>query len=230
MTMHGRMTGKKIRYRPMIEAELTAEEKEIAISRSTRADRAARIAAGKLQAASKEKIERTPKMAKWYCLRVETGKEFSVEKSLRDANVEVFMPVETVVFVKKGRKLESVKPFFRSYILVRCVSSAEAFAALRDVDHVHDIVGGMNGYHVVLDADVQRFRALTESDEGPRVATDKSMKDGDVAEITDGPFAGFTCLVTAVKWCRQARAKVVIDVVGKQFEIESMPIAFLKKS
>ncbi|MBB3965939.1 transcription termination/antitermination protein NusG [Rhizobium metallidurans] len=230
MTMQGKMTGKKIRYRPMTEAELSAEERERIHWRCTRTDRIARIAAEKLRAASKEKIKKEPKMAKWYCLRVESGREFAVEKSLADANVEVFMPTEKMVFVRKGRRLETVKPFLRCYILVRCVGTAEAFHALSSVKDVLDIVGGASGYHVVADADVERFKALTTKSEIPYVKTDKSMKDGDTAEITDGPFAGFSCLVVAVKWCRQAKAKVVIDVAGKAFEIESMPLAFLKKS
>jgi transcriptional antiterminator NusG len=169
-------------------------------------------------------------MAKWYCLRVESGREFSVEKSLADANVDVFMPTETVVFVRKGRRLESVKPFLKCYMMVRCAATAEAFHALLSVKDVLDIVGSAGNYHVIADADVERFKALTTDTAVPRMATDKSMKDGDRADIIDGPFSGFTCLVTSVKWCRQAKAKVVIDVGGKSFEIESMPIAFLKKS
>jgi transcriptional antiterminator NusG len=228
--MQGKMTGKKLRYRPMIEAELSQEERDRIHWRSTRTDRIARIAAEKLRAASKEKIKKEPKMAKWYCLRVESGREFAVEKSLADANVEVFMPTERVAFVRKGRRLESVKPFLKCYMMVRCAATAEAFHALLSVKHVLDIVGGSGNYHAISDADVERFKALTTNAALPRMATDKSMKDGDRADIVDGPFSGFACLVVSVKWCREAKAKVVIDVAGKQFEIESMPIAFLKKS
>jgi transcriptional antiterminator NusG len=230
MTMQGKMTGKKIAYRPMIEAELSSIEIDRAYHRATRADRIARIAATKLRSASMDLIKRKPKMANWYCLRVESGREHAVEKFLSEADVDVFMPVETVVFVRKGKKIEIMKPFFRSYMLVRCVPSAEAFNALRTVKYVTDIVGGPNGYHIIRAEDVERFRSLSSSEELPRIATDKTMKDGDIVEITIGPFAGFTCLIQSVKWCRQAKAKVVIDVMGKQFEIESMPIAFLKKS
>ncbi|MDM9619092.1 transcription termination/antitermination NusG family protein [Rhizobium sp. S96] len=230
MTMQPKITGKKIKYRPMMEAELSLIERDRAYQRSTRADRIARIAAAKLRAASKELIERKPKMAKWYCLRVESGREYAVEKFLQDAKVEVFMPVETVVRVHKGKGIESLRPLFPSYILVRCVPSPEAFHGLRSSKYVVDIVGGSDGYHVIRNEDVELFKSLSVSGDVPRIATDKTMKDGDVAHITFGPFAGFTCVVVAVKWCRQARAKVVIDVMGKAFEIESMPLAFLKKS
>lgn len=230
MTMQRKITGTKINYRPMIEAELSHLEKLRAYQRSTRANRIARIAADRLRAASKEKCEREPKMANWYCLRVESGREFIVEKFLQDANVEAFVPVESFVRVQKGKGIEGTRPLFPSYVLVRCVSSGQAFHGLRNVNHVIDIVGGKDGCHVVRDQHVEAFKALSVTGDIPRVATDKSIKDGDIAEITFGPFAGFTCVIVAVKWCRQARAKVVIDVMGKSFEIESMPLAFLKKS
>ncbi|MBD9445774.1 MULTISPECIES: transcription termination/antitermination NusG family protein [unclassified Rhizobium] len=227
--MQRRITGTKIKYRPMIEADLSSLERARAYERSTRADRIARIAADRLRAASKEMCERKPKMAKWYCLRVESGREIIVEKSLQDADVEAFMPSEKVVRIHKGTKIEGTRPFFPSYMLVRFVPSGEAFEGLKNVKHVIDIVGGPNGYHIVRNEDVERLKALKSEADLPRVATDKTMTDGDKADITFGPFVGFTCTVLAVKWCRQARARVLIDVGGKPFQIESMPLAFLKK-
>jgi transcriptional antiterminator NusG len=161
---------------------------------------------------------------------VETGREFTVENSLQEANVDAFMPSEKVVSVFKGKKIEGSRPILPGYILVRFVPSAEAFHGLKNVKHVVDIVGGNDGYHVVRSEDVERLKALSGSGEVPRIATDKTMKDGDIAEITFGPFVGFSCTIVAVKWSREARARVLIDVGGRPFEIDSMPLAFLKKS
>lgn len=230
MTMQPKITGTKIKYRPMMEAELSLIERDRAYQRSTRADRIARIAATKLRAASMEMIERKPKMAKWYCLRVESGREFAVEKSLQDANVDAFMPADKVVRVLKGKRIEGSRPLLPGYILVRFVPSAEAFHGLKNVKHVVDIVGGNDGYHVVRNEDVERLKALKGDSAIPYVTTDKTWQEGDRGEITFGSFAGFICSVLSVKWCRQARARVLIDVSGRSFEIESMPIAFLKKA
>lgn len=174
--------------------------------------------------------EMNPDSARWYCLLVKRGREFDVENSLRDVNVEAFMPRERVVKVRHGRKFESDIPYFPSYLLVRCVPSPEAFHGLRRHRNVLDIVGGASGYHIVRDENVAMFKRICEGAEAPRVATDKTFKEGDRADIVFGPFAGFTCIVTAVKWCRQAKAKVRIDVRGRPFDIDSMPLAFLKKS
>ncbi|WP_244561425.1 transcription termination/antitermination protein NusG [Ensifer aridi] len=173
--------------------------------------------------------EMNPESARWYCLLVKKGREFDVENSLRDANVEAFMPRERVIKIRHGRKLEGDFPYFPSYMLVRCVPSPEAFLGLRRHKNVLDIVGGASGYHVVRDENVAMFKRICDGVEVPRVATDKSFKDGDRAEIVLGPFAGFECIVTSVKWCRQAKASVRIDVQGRPFDIDSMPLAFLKK-
>lgn len=229
MTMQRKITGNKIDYRPMIEAELSEPERERAYNRAERVNRNKRIIANQLRAASADMFGQPHRPAHWYCLRVETGREFAVEKVLSEARVEVCAPREKWVRVRRGEKIEGESPIIPSYLLVRCVPSAGAFAGLKRQKSVIDIVGGGNGYHVIRDEIVEVFKALTEKSEAPRVATDKTMSDGDQATITQGPFAGFECVVRSVRWSRQARASVLIDVGGRQFEIESMPLAFLEK-
>ncbi|WP_246810867.1 transcription termination/antitermination protein NusG [Ensifer sp. ENS09] len=169
--------------------------------------------------------EMNPENARWYCLHILRGKEFDVENALMSANVEVFVPREKIVSVRAGKKIETEVPRLASYLLVRLVPSAEAFSALRNLRHVLDFVGGTAGYHVIKDSDVAVFRSKNPL----RVATDKSIGQGTEADIVLGPFAGFRCIVTAVRWCREAKASVRIDVQGKVFDIESLPLAHLKK-
>lgn len=196
-------------------------------------DRMRRITARNLKAASMKVTEMNPEKARWHCLHVLRGKEFDVENALAAANVEVFVPREKIVSIRRGKKIEAEVPRLPSYLLVRVVGSAEAFLALRHQKHVVDIVGCDAYYHVVSDNDVAVFRALSEGLQAPRLATDKTIGQGTLADIVIGPFAGFRCVVTAVKWSREARASVRIEVGqeghGKPFDIESMPLAFLKK-
>lgn len=183
-----------------------------------------------LQAASIDRIDETPESARWFCLQVKKDCEFSVEKSLFDARIKAFMPREKWFGIRRGRKIEKDLPYFPGYLLVRIVPAAEAFQALRDRDGVVDIVGGATGsYHVVRDVDVDVLMNVCDQIDIPRARGDRTMKDGDKASIVVGPFVGFDCVVTSVKWCRQAKASVRIDVHGRPFDIDSMPIAFLKK-
>ncbi|OWZ95123.1 antitermination protein NusG [Sinorhizobium sp. LM21] len=188
-------------------------------------DRIQRIAARNLKAASMKVTEMNPEKARWYCLHILRGKEFDVENALTAARVEVLVPREKIVSMRAGKKIETEVPRLASYLLVRLVPSAEAFSALRNQKHVLDFVGGTAGYHVIKESDVAVFKSKNPL----RVATDKTIGQGTKADIVLGPFAGFRCIVTAVKWCREAKASVRIDVQGKAFDIDSMPLAYLKK-
>ncbi|KQS87368.1 antitermination protein NusG [Rhizobium sp. Leaf383] len=213
----------------MIESELTNVERTRAYAGQARIERYARIAATQLREASRTASESTGRRAQWFCLHVEKGHEATVEGVLDGADVEVFLPKEKIFRVVRGKKISGEYPIIAGYILVRIAPSAAAFQSLKRQKHVIDIVGGPYGYHVVIDQDVAKLQALTQAPAAVRMATDKTFRQGDKAEIIIGPFAGFLCVVTAVKWCREARAKVMIDLLGKVFEIESMPLAFLQK-
>ncbi|HEX5935338.1 MAG TPA: transcription termination/antitermination NusG family protein [Pseudorhizobium sp.] len=188
-----------------------------------------RIAAHNLREAARSIVERSPESARWFCLHVQKGKEFAVENELIAADVDAFLPREKWMSIRHGRKVAGERAYLPGYLLVRCAPSPAAFQGLRRQRFVIDIVGGRDGhFHVVRDEDVSQFKSLIETPV-PRRSTDKSFQDGDSAVIEIGPFSGFLCVVLAVKWCRQPRARVMIDANGRQFEIDSMPLAFLKK-
>lgn len=182
-------------------------------------------------AASQSLANRKPKAARWYCVQTFPDAEFSVEKSMRDSGIEAAVPREMFIRVKRGTHEKEVvwRPLFPCYVMVRCVPSAYAFQALKRFINVVDIIGGNGSYHVIRDEDAHVFMKIAEDGDVPRMATDKTIGELDRAFIHMGPFAGFECTVVAVKWCRMARAKVRIVVQGRPFDIESMPVAFLKK-
>ena len=220
--------GKRAEVREIDAEALSANDYARITTRRERVTRALRLARQQLAEASAKLVEREPKRARWYCMQIEGRCEFAVEKLLLDAGVEVLFPREEVVAVRKGKKIVSQRAVLPGYLLTRIVPSPEAFAGLRMQRGVADIVGGPTGYHVVRDRDVAIFRAMSPTNI-VGMATDKSMVEGSRAEIIIGPFVGFECLIIAIKWTREARARVLINVDGKAFEIDSMPLAFLKK-
>ncbi|MBP1852134.1 transcription termination/antitermination protein NusG [Rhizobium halophytocola] len=230
MMQEKKIKGEKLGYRPLSEAELRPDDRTRAYATSQAKSRTARIMNSKLRKASRDMIESHPNSAHWFCLRVETGKEQAVETVLAEANVEAFMPTEKLSRVQKGRKIDSFRPFFPGYIFVRCVPSAEAFSALcRASNRIYGLVGGSVGCYVIPDAHISVFKGILERADVSRMPADKSIGQGDRAEISFGPFAEFACVVTAVKWSREPRASVRIHVEGRAFDIDSMPLAFLKK-
>lgn len=217
-----------LKRRRAVEALSPEEAQALEARRKAREGRVLKLARAQLHAASRERVVAKPDSARWYCLQVASGREFALETLLTECGVEALSPREHWVKVKNGCKIEICKPLLAGYLLVHVVGSAEAFDGLRKQKHILGFVGGINGYYVVREADVAVFKRIKSSDID-RMSVDKSFRDGDRAMIETGPFAGFKCTVLAVKWSRRALARVVIDVDGNPFEIESIPLAFLKK-
>lgn len=202
----------------------------IAAAREGFYDRMRRIAARYLREASRERWAESAESARWFCIHVDKGKEFVVENDLLDVNVDAFVAREKWVSVRKGRKIEGERAYMAGYVLVRLKPSPEAFYGLRHHRHVLAIVGRNDGhYHVIRDEDVAVFKSIFEKANTSRMPCDKSFRDGDKAEITHGPFNGFSCLVMKVEWCREAWASVTIDMSGRLFPIARIPLAFLRK-
>ena len=204
-------------------------EKDRAYRAQQRQLRMSRSRAVLMQSASIDSTARQPEAARWYCLYVHPGREFAVESVLRDANVEFCLPREKWVAERRGRKIEGEKAMFPGYLPVRFVWSASAFQAFKRVRGVFDFVGGVDGYYSIPDKHIQRLRLWETGGDPTRVETDKTMAEGDKAEIIFGPFAGLRCIVLAVKWSRQARARVLVRDKGVELEIQSIPLAFLEK-
>lgn len=209
-------------------AEISSEDRNRVLTKSDGVTRAMRLARARLGAASAAAVKRQPHLARWFCLQLEPGMDFRVEKALLDAGVELLAPREKETAVRRGKAVEWEKPLLPGYMLVRFVPSPAAYDGLKRQKGVFDFVRRGEFYLTVEERDILPFKMLLPADI-PRMKTDKSFADGDRAEITVGPFVGYTCLVKSVRWARTARASIVIVLGGKTFEIESIPVAFLKK-
>lgn len=206
----------------------TIARAEIETRRKQREGRILRLASQQLRFAVKDAGGEQTNGARWFCLQVASGFDFTVEKLLLDCGVEVLVPREKVVIIRRGEKIETDRPIFSGYVLVRFVPSPEAFDGLRRQKNVFGFVAGLTGYLVVSEREVKRFQQLTLSLIS-RMPTDKSIGEGTEARITYGPFAGIECVVLAVKWRREGRARVRIVYDGNPFEIADMPLAFLER-
>lgn len=219
---------KRAEVRIVSETDMPAIERDKVLTKSRRVSRAMRLAKAQLGEASASVVARSPKSARWFCLQVEPGADFKVEAVLVNAGVNVLAPREKFVTVRRGRSIDGERPVIPGYIMVQIVPSPRAFDGLKQQKGVFDFVRGPNGYHIVAERDILPFKMLLPADI-PRMETDKSIAEKDQCEIIMGPFIGYECTVTAVRWGHTARASVAIKLGGKLFEIDSMPVAFLKK-
>ena len=198
--------------------------------RQQRVTRRLRLARQQLAKASAKLVEADRESARWFCLTVSGGKEFSVEKLLTDAGVQVLLPSEKVVWVKRGKKVEGERLMFPGYLLVRIVPSAEAFEGLRRQERqgVTGFVSGPTGYHVISDRELNRWWQLSDAEIGA-METDKTIGQGSRVRVKQGFWAGLTCVVIDVKWRRKPTARLQIEGAASAMPLDKMPIAFLEK-
>ena len=191
-------------------------------AKSERAASANRIRINHLNMASKRVVARleadgdAPKPG-WFCLRVMTGRETAVEKLLADADVEslVVMTNECKV-VKRGRvRIIAPRPVIRGYVLVRCCPIPAAMMGLLEVDDVIDVVGGaIRPYRADADS-ISRFKRMAE--EGKYDAEAKKQQSFELQEqvrVTEGPFASFDAIVTAID-DEKGMVSVEVNIFGR---------------
>lgn len=174
----------------------------------------------------------------WFCLQVRDRSEAAVEKRLIDASVRALvLRDEGEIVVRRGRKWERPpQPWVPGYVMVSCVPSAAAFTALRGVEGVVDIVGGIGSPWEIRDCYVLEFCDIINQ----RMAAEKAAREaeearkaapwlvGDKATVLVGPFGGFGCVVTKVHKGRERRCTVSVDVFGRLFTVR-LPLASLDK-
>lgn len=192
----------------------------------TRITRQQRLYRAMLLPASAALVEQRPAEARWFCLNVYDGAEFTVESRLADGGVKVLVAREKFEKIVKGEKIEGERACFTGYVFVRIVPSALAFERLRKVKGVVDFLHNGERYHTVRDHDLGFYADKLNID---RMKADKTIGDGCEVVIRFGPFAGLDCVVLQVTdpKSRTPYARLWVKVYGR--EIKNVPLAFIEK-
>lgn len=160
----------------------------------------------------------------WYVVHTYSGFEKRVKLLLEDKvktlNLEeriglVLIPTEDVVELKNGKKKVSKKKTFPGYILVNMEMDTELWHVVKSLPKVTGFVGGVTPVPIP-ESDVDAMIALAKS-EAPRIAS-KYIK-GDIVEVIDGPFSGFSGNVEEVN-PEKEKVRVVVSIFGRQTPIE----------
>ena len=165
--------------------------------------------------------------ARWYVVNVYSGSEKKVAESIReqivqkhleDKILDVMVPTEEVVDVKKGAKVSSERKFFPGYVLVKMVMSDDVWHIIKSTSRVSGFLGSRNKPQPITEAEVERImKQLTEGVERPRTAVDFEV--GEQIRVIDGPFAGFNGIVSEVDNVKQKMTATIL-VFGRETSVE----------
>lgn len=165
--------------------------------------------------------------ARWYVVNVYSGSEKKVAESLKeqivlknmqDRILDVFVPTENVVEIKKGKKVDTERKFFPGYILVRMEMSDETWLVVKSTPRVSGFLGSRNKPQAISDAEVEKImNQIKEGIEHPQ--TNIAYEVGEQVRVTDGPFASFVGVVEEVD-AEKSRLKVSVSIFGRYTPVE----------
>lgn len=136
-----------------------------------------------------------------------------------EAFEEIYIPTETIVEVKNGKRRERTKKFYKGYIFVKMLLDDETWHIIKDTPKVIGFVGGSQRKPMpVPETEVKGIEEKIE--EGTlRAEPTYSFSQGDKVRITEGNFADFTGTVEDVN-PEKEKLKVFVEIFGRPTSVE----------
>ena len=164
---------------------------------------------------------------RWYVIHVYSGFENKVANSIReqarqkameDEVIDVQVPTEEVVRMRRGSKVSSERKFFPGYVLVRMNMTDESWHLVKNTPKVTGFLGGRGKPSPITDAEADRImHQVREGIERPKPMI--TFEVGEQVRVSDGPFTSFNGMVEEVDE-EKARLKVAVSIFGRATPVE----------
>lgn len=168
----------------------------------------------------------------WYVLKVVTKQEEKIKANLQAELVrenlqhlvgEIIIPYEKVYEVRSGKKYVKNKNLFPGYVFLQAdLLNGLLIQLLKSITGALGFLGvrGWRGTPIPLaQAEVDRIIGKTNDFEPSHLKLNTIFALGEVVEIIDGPFAGFSGKVQEI-----FEEKKTLNVVVKIFDERSTPV------
>ena len=167
-------------------------------------------------------------MAKrWYIVHAYSNFEKKVAESIKERAKaagldhlfeEILVPAEEVMEVRRGRKIQSERKLFPSYVMVKMEMTDPAYLLIKNTPKVTGFLGSDNKAIPISEDEAMRIlHQVKEGVERPKPSV--TFEIGEKVRVADGPFASFEGHVEEVDEVR-ARVKVGVSIFGRPTPVE----------
>lgn len=165
---------------------------------------------------------------KWYIVQTYSGYENKAKAALEeriktsgfaDKFEEIFIPMETVVEMRNGKRREVKRKFYNGYIFVKMELDDNTWHTVKNTPKIVGFVGGSQTKPTpVPEHEVKQITQRIE--EGTMNAkTQVNYAQGDKVTIMEGNFKDFTGTVEEVDEEKE-RLKVYVQIFGRPTSVE----------
>jgi transcriptional antiterminator NusG len=164
---------------------------------------------------------------RWYIVHAYSNFERKVAESIKERAtaaglgeqiLEVLVPMEEVVEMRRGRKVASERKFFPGYVLVKMELNDHTYHLIKSTPKVTGFLGTENKPIAISEEEAGRIlQQVQEGVERPKPSV--TFEIGEQVRVADGPFASFNGLVEEVDEER-ARLKVAVSIFGRATPVE----------
>ena len=161
--------------------------------------------------------------AKWYVAHTYSGYENAVKtaiekfvnnRNLQDMILRIEIPMEKVTEVTEAGVMKEVeRKVFPGYVLIKMVLTDETWHIIRNIRGVTGFVGP--GSKPVPLTDEEAAAIIREE---PEVTTSASFQIGDLVNIIDGVFRGYSGRLDAINE-ETGEVTVIVSTVGRDMSV-----------
>lgn len=162
----------------------------------------------------------------WYAIHTYAGYENAVERNLRqrieslgveDLIFDVLVPVEKVIKIKHGKRVESLERIYPGYVLVDMIVTEESWFIVRNTPRVTGFIGAGGTDPVpVKQAEIDAIYARMNAS---HITQDSQYEIDESVKITEGPFADFEGKIVGID-TERGKVKLLVSMFGRETPVE----------
>lgn len=166
--------------------------------------------------------------ARWYIVHAYSNfeqkvadaiKEQAERQGLQGEIVDVQVPTEEVVEIKRNTKRVRQQRHFPGYVLVKMDLTDDAYHLIKNTPKVTGFLGAQNKPQPVSEKEIQRILGQVAEAGAVKPRALINYEIGERVRVSDGPFQSFEGLVSEVDEER-GRLKVAVMIFGRETPVD----------